>query len=105
MYEERIEVRRGSRASLLSALLATLGWRGILALAAAGALVVALVVVIGAVFLLAFPILAVAGLVAGWLGRRRERHGPVDALHVEVRHETVEIEPERIEILPPRRRR
>lgn len=98
---ERITVVAGSPWRLLG----LLGWRGLLALAAGVALALSVAVVVGAVFLLVLPVALAAGLLARWLGRRSS--DPLDDahLHVERIERAVEVEPERIEILPPRRRR
>lgn len=87
------------------ALLRLLGWRGMLALAAGVSLAVALALVMGAVFLLVFPVALAAGVLARWLGGRGR--DPLDAvdLRVERVERTIEVEPERVEILPPRRLR
>lgn len=101
MRHERIVLRAGSP----SALLRLLGWRGVAALAAAGALVVTLAILAGAIFLIVFPIALVAGLVARWLAGRRARDEEVEEIRIERWTREVEVEPDRVEILPPRRPR
>lgn len=86
------------------ALLRLLGWRGIVALAAAAALVLTLAILAGAIFLIVFPVALAGGLVARWLAGRR-RASEAEELHVETWSREVEIEPDRIEVLPPRRSR
>lgn len=101
-HHERITIFTGSPAGLLR----LLGWRGIAALAAGLTLAVVLVLLAGALFLLIFPIALAAGLVARWLaGRRADAVGArAESVSITVRDGMVEIEPERVEILPPRRR-
>lgn len=100
MRHERIVITAGSPWSLVR----LLGWRGLVALAAAAALVVTVVLVAGAVFLLVFPVALAGGLVARWLAGRRETAEDAGTIRIERWSRTVEVEPERIEILPPRRR-
>jgi hypothetical protein len=79
-----------------------LGWREMLALAAAVTLVLALVLVFGLLFLLLLPVVLVAGLIARWwLGRelRKEAQGRARKGTIEAEYEVVEVE--RIE--PPGR--
>lgn len=99
MRHERIVIATGSPWGLLR----LLGWRGIAALAAGAALVLTLALLAGAIFLIVFPVALGAGLVARWLaGRRREEAAE---FRIERWSRTEEVEPERIEILPPRRPR
>jgi hypothetical protein len=97
---ERITITSGSPWSLLR----LLGWRELVALAAALALAVTLAVLAGVLFLLIFPVALVAGLVARWLAGRKtpplDRPGEV---RIERWEHEVEIRPDEIEILPPRR--
>ena len=101
MWHERITIRAGSPGSLVR----FLGWRGLLALAAGGAFVLALALVLGAVFLVLFPVILAAGAVGRWIAGRREAREPAPGVRIETWSRAIEIEPERIEILPPRRQR
>jgi membrane protein implicated in regulation of membrane protease activity len=98
---ERITVVGGSPRALLG----LLGWRGILALAAGLALTISLALVVGALFLLILPVVLAGGFLARWLGGRGGRPLGGADLRVERVERTVEVGPERIEILPPRRPR
>lgn len=103
MYDrfERIRIVAGTPRALLG----LLGWRGMLALAVGVSLAVALALVVGAVFLLVLPVALAAGVLARWLGGRGR--DPLDGVdfRIERVERTVEVEPERVEILPPRRPR
>jgi hypothetical protein len=99
---ERITIASGSPWSLLR----LLGWREIAALAAALTLAVVLAVLAGVLFLLVFPVALAAGLVMRWLaGRKAPPVGRRGELHVETWEREIEIRPEEVEILPPRRPR
>lgn len=99
---ERITILAGSPTGLLL----LLGWRGVAALAAGLSLAVVLVLLAGALFLLIFPIALAAGLLARWLaGGRSAPLGRGGAVRIDTRDEVVEIEPGRVEVLPPRRPR
>jgi uncharacterized SAM-binding protein YcdF (DUF218 family) len=99
---ERVTIASGSARSLLR----LLGWREIAAIAAALTLAVVLALLAGVLFLLIFPVAFVAGLVMRWLARREAP--PLDrpgALRIERWEHEIEIRPDEIEILPPRRPR
>jgi hypothetical protein len=99
---ERITIASGSPWSLLR----LLGWREIAALAAALTLAVVFAVLAGVLFLLVFPVALAAGLVMRWLaGRKAPPVGRRGELHVETWEREIEIRPEEVEILPPRRPR
>ncbi|MCL6606735.1 MAG: hypothetical protein K6T74_01460 [Geminicoccaceae bacterium] len=99
---ERITIASGSPWSLLR----LLGWREIVALAAALALAVVLTVLAGVLFLLIFPVALGAGLVMRWLaGRKAPPVGRTGELRVETWEREIEVRPEKVEILPPHRRR
>jgi len=99
---ERITIASGSPWSLLR----LLGWREIAALAAALTLAVVLAVLAGVLFLLVFPVALAAGLVMRWLAGRKAP--PLDrpgAVRIERWEHEIEVHPDEIEILPPRRPR
>lgn len=100
MRHERIVIATGSPWGLLR----LLGWRGIAALAAGAALVVTFALLAGAIFLIVFPVALGAGLVARWLaGRRAPPLGGAGGVRVETFERTIEVRPEEVEVLPPRR--
>lgn len=97
---ERITIASGSPWGLLR----LLGWRELLALAAALALAVVFAVLAGVLFLLIFPVALAAGLVMRWLaGRKASPLGGRGEVRVETFERTIEVRPEEVEVLPPRR--
>ncbi|MCX7630478.1 MAG: hypothetical protein N2038_09535 [Geminicoccaceae bacterium] len=97
---ERITIASGSPWSLLR----LLGWRELVALAAALALAVVFAVLAGVLFLLIFPVALAAGLVMRWLaGRKTPPLGRAGEVRVESFERAIEIRADEVEVLPPRR--
>ena len=99
---ERITVAGGSAWSLLR----LLGWREIAAIAAGLTFALVLALLAGVLFLLIFPVALLAGLVMRWLAGRKAP--PLDrpgAVRIERWEHEIEVHPDEIEILPPRRPR
>ncbi|MCS6878573.1 MAG: hypothetical protein RMK73_09220 [Geminicoccaceae bacterium] len=95
----------GSRSRGVWSHLGLLRWREIVALALVLTLAVVLALIASALFLFVFPIVLGIAAVARWLARRDERRFARSvARRFEPRRDRIEIGPEDIEILPPRRR-